>query len=299
MSTYPLDRAPGVSRIGSGKVRELYTVGNDMLLVATDRISAFDAVLPTPIPDKGKVLTALTAFWLDLLAGIVPDHRISTDVDDFPDVLAPFAEQLRGRAMLCRRAHVLPVECIVRGYLAGSGWAEYRRGQTMANIGMPPGLVESAELDEPLFTPSTKAEIGNDENITFDQMTRLVGQETAAQVRDASLALYAKARAHARDRGIILADTKFEFGHVGDRLVLVDEVLTPDSSRFWDAESYQPGRSQRSFDKQPVRDWLQQRGDFDPEHPPELPDDLVAETRERYVAAYERLSGRSFAEWTG
>jgi phosphoribosylaminoimidazole-succinocarboxamide synthase len=299
MTTYTLERAPGVDRVGSGKVRELYAVGNHILLIATDRISAFDVVLPTPIPDKGKVLTALTAFWLDLLAGTVPDHRISTNVDDFPDVLQPFARSLRGRAMLCRRAHVLPVECIVRGYLAGSGWKEYQRQGTVCHIGMPPGLREAEAFDEPLFTPSTKAEIGNDENITFDQMTRIVGPGWAEQMRDASLRLYTRARDHARERGIIIADTKFEFGVIDDELILIDEVLTPDSSRFWPADEYEPGRSQHAYDKQFVRDWLEQSGWDKKEPGPPLPDDVVAQTRERYVTAYERLSGLSFADWRG
>jgi phosphoribosylaminoimidazole-succinocarboxamide synthase len=299
MTTYTLERAPGVDRIGSGKVRELYAVGNDILLLATDRISAFDVVLPTPIPDKGKVLTGLTAFWLDLLGGIVPDHRISTDVDDFPQVLRPFADELRGRAMLCHRARVMPVECIVRGYLAGSAWKEYRTHGTVCHIGMPPGLVESAEFGQPLFTPSTKAEIGNDENITFDQMTRLVGPENADRMRDISIQLYERAREYARERGIVLADTKFEFGFVDDELTLVDEVLTPDSSRFWPADEYEPGRGQHSYDKQYVRDWLEEQ-DWDKTEPgPDLPDDVVERTRERYVTAYERLTGRSFADWRG
>jgi phosphoribosylaminoimidazole-succinocarboxamide synthase len=299
MVTYRLERAPGVARIGSGKVRELYTVGNDILLVATDRISAFDVVLPRLIPDKGKVLTALTAFWLDTLAGIVPDHRITTDVDAFPDVLQPFAAELRGRAMLCRHAQPFPVEAIVRGYLAGSGWREYQKKGTVASIGVRAGLRLADEFDPPLFTPSTKAEIGSDENISYDRMTRLVGEGYAAQVRDASLALYTRARDHARGRGIIIADTKFEFGLVGDEVTLIDEVLTPDSSRFWPADDYEPGRPQASYDKQPVRDWLEGQGFTGEGDPPDLPDELVAETRERYVTAYERLSGRSFDSWRG
>jgi phosphoribosylaminoimidazole-succinocarboxamide synthase len=303
MTTYTLDRAPGVDRVGSGKVRELFSVGNDMLLVATDRISAFDVVLPTPIPGKGKVLTALTAFWLDLLDSLpdrpVPDHRISTDVEDFPEVLQPFAEELRGRSMLCRRAHVFPVECVVRGYLAGSGWKEYQRHGTVGHIGTAPGLREADAFDQPLFTPSTKAEIGNDEHLTFDQMTRIVGPERAAQMRAASLRLYALAHAHALQRGIIVADTKFEFGVVDDELILVDEVLTPDSSRFWPAEEYEPGRPQHAYDKQFVRDWLERSGWDKREPGPELPEDVVAQTQQRYVTAYERLSGRSFADWRG
>jgi phosphoribosylaminoimidazole-succinocarboxamide synthase len=292
-SMYTLERAPGVSRIGSGKVREIYAVGNDVLLVATDRISALDVVLPTEIPDKGRVLTGLTAFWLDELAGIVPDHRITTDVEAFPDVLHPFEDQLRGRAMLCRHARVFPVECIVRGYLAGSVWKEYQRSGTIGHIGMGGGLRLADELPEPLFTPSTKAETGSDENISYDSMRRLVGTDHADRMRAASLELYTRARAYARERGIILADTKFEFGLVDGVVTLIDEVLTPDSSRFWSADDYEPGREQPSYDKQPVRDWLAQH--WQPgEDPPPLPDDLVQTTRQRYVTAYERLTGRPF-----
>jgi len=289
--------APGVERIGSGKVRELYAVEGQVLLVASDRISAFDVVLPTPVPDKGAVLTGLTDFWLDHLAGSVPDHRITTDVAEFPAVLAPFADDLRGRAMLCRRAEVLPIECVARGYLVGSGWKEYRSQGTVCGIPLPEGLAEAAELDEPLFTPSTKATVGHDENISFAQAEELVGPELAARLRDVTLDLYTRGRDHARERGIILADTKFEFGLVDGELTLVDEVLTPDSSRFWPADEYRPGRGQASFDKQYVRDWLETQ-DWDKTPPgPELPDDVVARTRDRYVTAYERLSGRSFATW--
>ena len=290
----------GVERIGSGKVRELYAVGDDLLLVATDRISAFDVVLPNPIPDKGKVLTALTSFWLDSLKGIVSDHRISTDVADFPAVLQPHADQLRGRAMLCRGADVLPIECVARGYLAGSGWKEYRRSHTVCGIALPPGLQESAELPEPIFTPATKAEQGDhDENISFEQAAAVVGDNVARRLRDITLELYAAAREHARDKGIILADTKFEFGLIDGDIVLIDEVLTPDSSRFWPADDYEVGRGQASFDKQYVRDWLE-RQDWDKTPPgPTLPDDVVARTRQRYVEAYERLTDSSFDDWTG
>jgi phosphoribosylaminoimidazole-succinocarboxamide synthase len=290
----------GVERIGSGKVRELYAIGVDLLLVASDRISAFDVVLPNPIPDKGKVLTALTSFWLDSLKGIVADHRISTRVEDFPPVLAPFAEELRGRSMSCRRAEVLPIECVARGYLAGSGWKEYRADQTVCGISLPAGLAESAELPEPIFTPATKAEQGDhDENISFDQAASVVGIDLARRLRDVTLELYGTAREHARAKGIILADTKFEFGLIDGDLILIDEVLTPDSSRFWPADDYEVGRSQSSFDKQYVRDWLEQQ-DWDKTPPgPTLPDEVVARTRQRYVEAYERLTERSFDDWTG
>ncbi|MDQ3974848.1 MAG: phosphoribosylaminoimidazolesuccinocarboxamide synthase [Actinomycetota bacterium] len=297
MSATDLASLAGVERIGAGKVRELYAVDGHILLVATDRISAFDVVLPTPIPDKGKVLTGLTAFWLDLLAGAVADHRISTDVDAFPPVLAAHREQLRGRAMLCRRAEVLPIECVARGFLAGSGWKEYLAGGRVCGLPLPQGLRESDQLPEPIFTPSTKATDGHDENISFEQAAGLVGADLAERVRDLTLRLYSAARDYARDRGIILADTKFEFGLVDGELTLVDEVLTPDSSRFWPADGYEPGRSQPSYDKQYVRDWLEASG-WDKTPPgPELPAELVARTRQRYVTAYERLTGRPFADW--
>ncbi len=290
----------GVERVASGKVRELYAVGDDLLLVATDRISAFDVVLPNPIPDKGRVLTGLTSFWLDSLKGIVADHRITTDVAEFPAVLQPHAEQLRGRAMLCRHAEVVPIECVARGYLAGSGWKEYRADSTVCGIRLPSGLEESAELPEPIFTPATKAERGDhDENISFEQAVAVVGEDVARRLRDVTLELYAGAREHAERKGIILADTKFEFGFIDGELVLIDEVLTPDSSRFWPADDYEVGRGQASFDKQYVRDWLETQ-DWDKTPPgPTLPDDVVARTRQRYVEAYERLTERSFDEWSG
>ena len=295
-----LEAADGVTRIGSGKVRELYAVGDALLLVASDRISAFDVVLPTPIPDKGKVLTGLTDFWLDHLSGIVADHRITTEVDEFPAVLKPYAEQLRGRAMLCRRAEVVPVECVARGYLAGSGWKEYRAGQTVCGVALPSGLQESAELPEPIFTPATKAELGDhDENIPFERMAGIVGAGLADRLRDITLQLYSSAREHARAKGIILADTKFEFGLIDGEVILIDEVLTPDSSRFWPADDYEVGRSQASFDKQFVRDWLETL-DWDKTPPgPVVPDDIVAKTRQRYVEAYDRLTDRSFEDWIG
>ena len=290
----------GVERLGSGKVREIYAVGDDLLLVATDRISAFDVILPTLIPDKGKVLTALTSFWLDHLKGIVPDHRISTNVDDFPAALRPAAGQLRGRSMLCRRAQVVPVECVARGYLAGSGWKEYRADQTVCGISLPSGLEESAELPEPIFTPATKAEQGDhDENISFERMSEIVGTDLAKRLRDITLELYSTAREYARGKGILLADTKFEFGLIDGEILLIDEVLTPDSSRFWPADDYEVGRSQVSFDKQYVRDWLETL-DWDKTPPgPDVPNEIVTRTRQRYVEAYERLTDLSFDSWNG
>jgi phosphoribosylaminoimidazole-succinocarboxamide synthase len=290
-----LAQLDGVTRIGSGKVRELYAVGDDLLLVATDRISAFDVILPTAIPDKGKILTGMSVFWFDLLAGVVPNHLVTTDVDRFPASLRPHADALRGRSMLCRRAQMLPVECVARGYLSGSGWKDYRAGGAVCGIALPSGLRESDRLPEPLFTPATKAAEGHDENISFDEAAALVGPEVAAQLRDVTLRLYAAAHDHARSREIILADTKFEFGFVDGRLTLCDEVLTPDSSRFWPAEDYAPGRRQVSFDKQIVRDWLEDSA-WDKTAPgPRLPDDVVTRTRARYLEVYERLTGEPFA----
>jgi phosphoribosylaminoimidazole-succinocarboxamide synthase len=290
----------GVERVGSGKVRELYAVDGHLLLVASDRVSAFDVVLPTPIPDKGKVLTGITVFWLrDVLASVVPNHLLSTDPDAFPAALAPAAEELRGRAMLCRRADMLPVECVARGYLAGSGWKEYQRDGTVCGIPLPAGLTESAKLPEPIFTPATKATEGHDENISFEQTADIVGAEVATRLRDLTLALYTRAHDHAAERGIILADTKFEFGVIDGELALCDEVLTPDSSRFWPADDYEAGRGQASFDKQIVRDWLEAQP-WDKTPPgPELPDEVVTRTRDRYVEVYERLTEKTFADWAG
>ena len=291
---------PGVEQVGSGKVRELYAVGDDLLLVASDRVSAFDVVLPTPIPDKGRVLTGLTVFWLrEVLADVVPNHLVTTDPEGFPPVLAPVADALRGRAMLCRRADMLPVECVARGYLAGSGWKEYQRDGTVCGLPLPDGLTESERLPEPIFTPATKATDGHDENISFEAMADVVGAEVAARLRDVTLALYTRAHDHAAKRGVILADTKFELGFVDGRLTLCDEVLTPDSSRFWPADDYEAGRGQASYDKQIVRDWLEGQ-DWDKAPPgPELPADVVERTRARYLEVYERLTGRPFADWTG
>ncbi|HWH24819.1 MAG TPA: phosphoribosylaminoimidazolesuccinocarboxamide synthase, partial [Candidatus Limnocylindria bacterium] len=284
---------PGFVR--SGKVRDIYALDEDrLLLVASDRISAFDVVLPTPIPDKGRVLTGLARFWFaeTARAGIMPNHLLSTDVAGLPESFEPVAPELRGRSMICRRADVLPVELIVRGYLAGSGWKDYRRTGAVCGIPLPDGLRESERLPEPLFTPSTKADEGHDQNISFDEMVSLVGAPMAERARDLALALYRFAAARAESAGIIVADTKFEFGTTpAGELILIDEVLTPDSSRFWDAGRYQAGQPQESFDKQFVRDWLEMQP-WDKTPPgPDLPADVVAGTQSRYVEAYERITG--------
>jgi phosphoribosylaminoimidazole-succinocarboxamide synthase len=286
---------PGVARIDSGKVRDRYLVGQDILLVASDRVSAYDVVLPTPIPDKGVVLTAMSDYWFGRLD--VPNHRITCDPERFPLELAPVAGALRGRAMLCRRAEPLPVECVVRGYLAGSAWVEYSATDSVCGIRLPQGLVESAALPVPIFTPATKAVTGHDENISFAELTALVGADLAVRLRDTSLALYAEIAEHTASRGILLADTKFEFGTIDGAVVLIDEVGTPDSSRFWPADDFEPGRSQHAYDKQFLRDWLD-ASSWDHRPPgPELPVEVVHRTRERYVQAYELVTGRSFAEW--
>ena len=289
--------------VRSGKVRDLYAVDDArLLLVASDRLSAFDVVLPTPVPDKGRVLTGLSRWWFGETASIVPNHLLSVDPGDLPAgfVDAAAAAELRGRMMLCRRAEVLPVECIVRGYLSGSGWKEYLATASICGIALPAGLRESDRLPEPIFTPSTKAELGtHDENIPFDRMADLVGAALAERVRDTALAIYAFAAARTAAAGILLADTKLELGldpTTGD-LLLVDEVLTPDSSRFWDAADYEPGRPQASYDKQYVRDWLETQP-WDKTAPgPELPAEVVAGTRSRYVEAFERITGASFERY--
>lgn len=285
----------GLRPDSQGKVRDLYDLGDRLLLVASDRLSAFDVVLPDPIPYKGEVLTKLSLFWFELLGDLVPNHLLSADVPDLPDDFKPHADYLRGRFMLVKKARVYPVECIVRGYLAGSGLKEYRREGTACGIRLPEGLVESSRLEDPIFTPSTKAEIGDhDENISFDEMTRVVSQPIAEQLRDTSIAVYSRAREHAAERGVIIADTKFEFGDINGELTLVDEVLTPDSSRFWPADSYEPGRPQWSFDKQYVRDWLEESG-WDKRPPaPALPKDVIEATSAKYIQAYELITGRSF-----
>lgn len=296
----PIEGIEGVVHLGSGKVRELYTVGDRLLLVASDRISAFDHVLRTPIPDKGRILTQLSLWWFERLADLAPNHIVSTDPADYPAGLAAHAAQLRGRSMLCERLDMVLIECVARGYLTGSGLAEYRVSGTVCGIPLPDGLVDGSRLAEPVFTPADKAEQGeHDENIDFAEVVRRTGDVVAEQLRHLTLTVYTAARDIALDRGIILADTKFEFGRRADgTVVLADEVLTPDSSRFWPADQWQPGRPQQSYDKQFVRDWLTSpESGWDPKSdqpPPPLPDEIVERTRDRYVEAYERLTGRTF-----
>jgi phosphoribosylaminoimidazole-succinocarboxamide synthase len=280
---------PGLKLLSRGKVRDLYAVGNDLLLVATDRLSAFDVVLPTPIPDKGRVLTQLSLFWFNTLADIVPHHVLSAT--QFPPPASEYAHQLAGRAMLCRKTEPLPVECVVRGYLAGSGWKDYRATGKVCGLPLPPGLRESDRLPVPIFTPSTKAKTGHDENISFDDVAALVGMHRAEQLRSVSLEIYRRAVAYAEPRGILLADTKFEFGLIGEQLIWIDEALTPDSSRFWPAQGYQPGHSQPSFDKQYVRDYLESIGWSKQPPGPQLPPEVVERTRAKYRQAYRLLAG--------
>ena len=267
-------------------------------MVASDRISAFDKVFAEAVPDKGRVLTAMTQFWAEELADLAPTHLVSTDPSSFPEGAGTLGD-VAGRAMLVRRAEMLPLECIVRGYLAGSAWKEYTATGTMNGTRLPSGLRESERLPSPVFTPSTKAAKGHDENISFDDAVKLVGGELAERAREIALAAYARGAARALERGIVVADTKFELGFVARKLALCDELLTPDSSRFWEAREWEPGRTPPSFDKQPVRDWAERTGWDKSSEPPRLPPDVVAATRERYVAAYERISGRSFSDWWG
>ncbi|MGZ4140589.1 MAG: phosphoribosylaminoimidazolesuccinocarboxamide synthase [Actinomycetota bacterium] len=287
----------GLNLVKQGKVRDLYSTDAGVLMVASDRISAYDVVLPTPIPHKGAVLTGLSVFWFDTLKHIVPNHLISTNPDDFPPEAKEHADALRGRTMLVKPAEVVPIECVARGYITGSGWKEYKTSQSVCGIALPAGLQESDKLPQPIFTPATKEDEGHDENIDFSRAAQIAGRETAEQLRDLTLALYTEAAAYAAERGIIIADTKFEFGFIDGTLTLVDEALTPDSSRFWPADEWKPGGSVPSFDKQYVRDWLDSSG-WDHTPPgPDLPDAVVDRTREKYVEAYERITGRSFAEW--
>jgi phosphoribosylaminoimidazole-succinocarboxamide synthase len=282
----------------SGKVRDVYDAGADrLLLVASDRMSAFDVVMAEPVPDKGRVLTAMSAFWFELLKDVAPSHLISTDLAAFP--AGAQVPEAAGRSMLCHRAEMLPIECIVRGYLSGSAWKEYRTSGTMHGQALPSGLEESAALPAPVFTPSTKAASGHDENISFDRAVEIVGADVAEQARAISLELYTRGAAWALERGIIIADTKFELGFVAGRLVVADEVLTPDSSRFWPVDEWKPGTTPPSFDKQPVRDFLDTLDWDKTPPPPPLPAEVVSATRTRYVEAYERITGRVFAEWPG
>ena len=283
---------PGIRKLKSGKVREIFDLGDRLLFVASDRISAFDVIMPNGIPRKGEVLTQISYFWFSQTETFQPNHLISRPGEPLPTNLQPFAKQLDRRSMIVKRCKPLAVECVVRGYLAGSGWKEYKERQSVCGIKLPPGLKESSELPEPVFTPATKAEEGHDENISFEQAARIVGADIAEKVRAASLKIYNFARDYARHRGIIIADTKFEFGMLDGKLILIDEVLTPDSSRFWPADQYQPGKSQPSFDKQFVRDYLETL-DWDKSPPgPMLPEDVVAKTQATYLDAYQRLTGK-------
>ncbi len=286
---------PGVKKLKSGKVREVFDLGDRLLFVATDRLSAFDVVMPNGIPRKGEVLTQISYFWFAQTESFQPNHlisRVPQSGKPLPKNLQPFADKLARRSMIVKKCEPLAIECVVRGYLAGSGWKEYQKSQTVCGIKLPPGLKESSELPEPIFTPATKAETGHDENISFERAKKIVGDDMAGQARAASLKIYNFARDYARQRGIIIADTKFEFGMDNGKLILIDEVLTPDSSRFWPADQYQPGRSQPSFDKQFVRDYLETL-DWNKTPPgPVLPPDVVAKTSATYLEAYERLTGR-------
>jgi len=278
-----------LTHVESGKVREVYEVDNKIVLIATDRVSAFDVILPQGIPERGITLTRLSEFWFRRLEDICPNHLITTDVEQMPEPVRRKADQLRGRTMLVRKAEILPVECIVRGYLAGSGWKEYQRSLSVCGVSLPEGLVESDKLPQPIFTPTTKAKTGHDEPMTFAQVGSLLGEDMAATLKRISVELYKAGAEYAEKRGIILADTKFEFGMVNDRLLLVDEALTPDSSRYWDAKTYEPGRSQDSFDKQIVRDWLETTDWNKEPPPPDLPAEVIEKAGGRYVEIARRL----------
>jgi phosphoribosylaminoimidazole-succinocarboxamide synthase len=289
----------GLTHLRSGKVRDLYEVDAEhLLLVASDRVSTYDVVHPTPVPDKGKVLTGVSAFWFDRLTGLVPNHLVSTSMVDLPEAAQAHADELAGRSMLCRKVDIVPFECVVRGYLVGSGWKEYQRDGTVSGLELPGGLIEADRLPEPIFTPATKAEEGeHDENISFEVMAEALGGGLAGRLRDLALELYQAGADHARERGIILADTKFEFGLLDGEVLLADEVLTPDSSRYWPVDAWQPGATPPSFDKQFVRDYATSTG-WDRNPPaPELPDDIVTQTRAKYIEAYERLTGLRFEDW--
>ena len=286
--------------VHSGKVRDIYAVGDDRLLMVTsDRMSAFDVVMAEPIPHKGRVLTAMSAYWFEVLGDVVGNHLISMDPTDLPEGASDGSDDLDGRIMLCHKAEMLPIECIVRGYITGSAWKEYQKAGTMHGQELPAGLQESEQLPEPVFTPSTKADTGHDENISFEEAVALVGQEVAEKARAVSLELYSRGAELARERGIIIADTKFELGFVNGELVVCDEVLTPDSSRFWPEDRWKPGTTPPSFDKQPLRDYLETLDWDKTPPPPTLPDEVVAATRDRYREGYERITGRTFAEWPG
>jgi phosphoribosylaminoimidazole-succinocarboxamide synthase len=282
---------PGLKLLGRGKVRDIYDLGDQLLIVATDRLSAFDVVLPTPIPDKGRVLTQISLFWFDKLKDVVPHHVLEAKI--FTGELAPYAEKLAGRAMLVRRTDPFPIECVVRGYIVGSGWKDYQKTGAICGIPLPTGLRESDKLPEPIFTPSTKATTGHDENISFEEAAKRIGLPLAERLRDTSITLYKRAAEHAATRGIIIADTKFEFGMRGNELIWIDEALTPDSSRFWPADQYAPGSAQPSFDKQFVRDYLERIGWNKQPPAPELPADVVSGTAQKYRDAYQRITGHA------
>ena len=285
---------PGIPKVRSGKVREMFDLGDSLLMVASDRISAYDVVLPNGIPQKGEVLTMFSHFWFERVSDLVPNHLLAKADEPLPEEVQAHAEQIGRRAMVVKKAQPLAIECVVRGYLAGSGWKEYQKQGTVCGIGLPDGLNNSSKLPEPIFTPATKAEEGHDENISFEEAVNIVGKDIADQARDLSIELYKRGRDHAAEKGIIIADTKFEFGIFEGELILIDEVLTPDSSRFWPADLYSPGKSQPSFDKQFVRDYLETL-DWDKTPPgPELPEDIVQKTSEKYIEAYTRVTGLEF-----
>jgi phosphoribosylaminoimidazole-succinocarboxamide synthase len=285
---------PGISFLSRGKVRDIYAAGEDKLLVvATDRLSAFDVIMAEPIPDKGRVLTQLSCFWFERFKDLVPTHFLTANLAEYPKELQAFADQLEGRSMVVKKAEPFPIECVVRGYLAGSGWKEYRSNGTVCGIKLPAGLVESSRLDQPIFTPATKAQSGHDENISFEEAAKQIGNSAAEKLRDLSIRLYMEARKYAEERGIIIADTKFEWGKCGDDIILIDEVLTPDSSRFWPKEGYAPGKSQPSFDKQFVRDYLESTDWAKTPPPPPLPPEVIEKTSQKYRDAYRLLTGRA------
>ncbi len=282
---------PGIPLHARGKVRDVYSAGEYLVIVATDRLSAFDCILPTPIPGKGRVLTATTLFWLDLLKDIVPNHLVTADVSEYPAEFAPYREQLEGRSMLVRRLKMVEVECVARGYLAGSGWKDYKRTGAVCGIKLPEGLVDGGRLPEPIFTPARKAKSGHDENVSAEEVAKEIGEELTGKLRELTLKIYRRAAEYAEGRGIILADTKFEFGFLGEELYLGDEVLTPDSSRFWPRATYRPGGPQESYDKQFVRDWLERSGWNKQPPAPELPEEIVRKTSEKYEEALAALAG--------
>ncbi len=291
MNVITTTNLPGVELVARGKVRDVYAVGSELLIVATDRISAFDCILPQGIPGKGRVLTAMSLFWFDLLRDVVPNHLISANVDEYPAHLHQFRDQLEGRSMFVKRCRMEPVECVARGYVSGSGWKDYKRTGAICGIPLPSGLVESDRLPEPIFTPASKAQSGHDENISFAEAVAVIGLETASMLRDLTLKIYAKAAEHAESRGIILADTKFEFGWHAGELLLGDEVLTPDSSRYWPRDTYRPGGQQPSFDKQFVRDYLETLTWGKQPPAPDLPAEVITRTAEKYHEAYRRITG--------